>query len=456
MDQTLLRNTSIPKAYFSLALPTVLSMVVTIVYNMADTFFIAQTQNADLVAGVSLCAPVFTLLMAFGNIFGQGGCSLISRLLGRKDEDGIRCVSAFCFYAALLAGAASGLVMLLLRTPLLTLLGANADSISFASDYFVWLAIGAPFVVVSFIQSNLLCSVGRSTQSMIGSVSGSLVNIILDPILISVCGLGAAGAAIATVIGYIATDTFDLLCMVKKCPQFSLHPAHLAGASAFAGQIFGVGIPAALVNLAQSFSMVLVNQALLAYGNNKIAAMGIALKVHSIAFLILVGFSFGGQPLIGYLYGAKDRVRLSELVSFCFRFICGLAAALTLVLTAAAPLLMKLFLNDPVIVSDGTLMLRLQAAGMVFAAVVQIIMILFQATGKTVPAFFLSVSRQGIVFVAVLAVAVRLAGCYGVIAAQAAADLLTAAIAVGLYFTVLRRELSGQVADTDKANLVWR
>ena len=117
---------------------------------------------------------------------------------------------------------------------------------------------------------------------------------------------------------------------------------------------------------------------------------------------------------------------------------------------------MKLFLNDPVIVSDGTLMLRLQAASMVFAAVVQIIMILFQATGKTVPAFFLSVSRQGIVFVAVLAVAVRLAGCYGVIAAQAAADLLTAAIAVGLYFTVLRRELSGQVADTDKANLVWR
>ena len=214
---------------------------------------------------------------------------------------------------------------------------SNADSISFASGYFIWLAIGAPFIVVSFIQSNLLCAVGCSTQSMIGSISGSLVNIILDPILISVCGLGAAGAAIATVIGYIATDIFDLFCMIRKCPQFSLNPPNLTNTSAFMGQIFGVGVPAAMVNLAQSFSMVLVNQALLAYGNDKIAAMGIVLKVYSVAFLFLVGFSFGGQPLIGYLYGAHNRAKLSELILFCFRYICGLTAVLTLVLTIAAP-----------------------------------------------------------------------------------------------------------------------
>lgn len=439
MEEKLNAGVSIPKIYFSLALPNVLSMVVTIFYNMADTYFIAQTQNADLVAGVSLCAPLFTLLMAFGNIFGQGGCSLVSRLLGQKDSGGVRSVSAFCFYAAILTGAVSGAVMLLLRGPILTLLGADVDSFSFASDYYVWLAVGAPFVVVNFVHSNLLRAAGLPTQSMIGSILGAVVNIVLDPILISVCGLGAAGAAIATVIGYVCTVAYFLAAILRRCPMFSLRPAVIP--PAFAGQIFGIGIPAALTNLAQSMSVILVNQALLPYGNDKIAAMGIVMKVSMVAVLVMVAFSFGGQPLIGYLYGAGDMARLRELLRFCLRFVCGLSAAMSAVLILGAPWLTGLFLKDPSIIADGTLMLRFQMAGLIFGAAAQVLMIFFQATGKMGAAFFLSISRQGVLFVAALAVMVPLLHYNGIIAAQFAADIANVGVAVLLYWLSLRREL---------------
>ena len=440
MEERLRAGESIPKIYFSLALPNVLSMVVTIFYNMADTYFIAQTQNADLVAGVSLCAPVFTLLMAFGNIFGQGGCSLVSRLLGQKNESGVRSVSGFCFYAAALTGAVSGAVMLLFRGDILNLLGADANSVAFAAEYYTWLALGAPFVVVNFVHSNLLRAAGLPTKAMIGSILGAVVNIILDPILISAFELGAAGAAIATVIGYVCTVAYFLAVILRSCPIFTLRPSGIS--PAFAGQIFGIGIPAALTNFAQSLSVILLNQALLPYGNDKIAAMGIVMKVSMVAVLVMVAFSFGGQPLVGYLYGAGDLTRLRELLRFCLRFVCGLSAGLSPVLALGAPVFMGLFLKDPAIIQDGTLMLRLQVAGLVFAAAAQVMMIFFQATGKMGAAFFLSISRQGVIFTAVLAVMVPLFHYHGIVAAQLTADVLNVGVTALLYWFSLRRELS--------------
>lgn len=440
MEERLRAGESIPRIYFSLALPNVLSMVVTIFYNMADTYFIAQTQNADLVAGVSLCAPVFTLLMAFGNIFGQGGCSLTSRLLGQKNESGVRSVSSFCFYAAALTGAASGAVMLLFRGGILNLLGADANSAGFASAYYTWLALGAPFVVVNFVHSNLLRAIGLPTKAMTGSILGAVVNIILDPILISGFALGAAGAAIATVIGYVCTVVYFLAVILRSCPQFTLRPSGIS--PAFAGQIFGIGIPAALTNFAQSLSVILLNQALLPYGNDKIAAMGIAMKVSMVAVLVMVALSFGGQPLVGYLYGAGDLARLRELLGFCLRFVCGLSAALSAVLALGAPVFMGLFLKDPSIIQDGTLMLRLQVAGLVFGAGAQVMMIFFQATGKMGAAFFLSISRQGVIFAAVLAVLAPLFHYHGIIATQLMADVLNVGVTALLYRSSLRRELS--------------
>lgn len=269
MERNVFQSQSLSKAYFSLSIPVVLSMVVTIVYNITDTYFIALTQNTDLVAGVSLCAPVFTLLMAFGNIFGQGGSSLLSRLLGKQDKEGVHRVSAFCFYVSIAFGIVSGALMLLLRGPILRLLGANGNTLAYAAPYYTWMAIGAPFVVLSFIHTNLLRSEGMSRESMASTIGGSLVNIILDPVMIFGLRMGSAGAAIATVLGYVFTDLYCLWVVLRRSKALSVDIRKWRISVGDMGQIFGIGTAAALTNLMQSLALVLMNQNLLPFGSDK-------------------------------------------------------------------------------------------------------------------------------------------------------------------------------------------
>lgn len=440
MEPKLFQESNIAKAYIRLSLPLVFSMVVTLIYNLADTYFVAQTNDTNLVAGVSLGMPVFTLLMAIGNIFGQGGSSLISRLLGQKDANGVRRVSSFCFYGTIFTGVVIAVAMMAFRMPLLYVIGADAETISHASDYYTCLAIGAPVIMLSFIHSNLLRAEGMSKESMAGTVSGAVVNIVLDPIFISVLGLGASGAAIATVIGYLFADIFFVVIVAKKSGMLSMNLKEIKIPAEYMGQILGIGIPASITNLMQSVSVVLVNHFLLPFGNDKIAAMGIVLKVNMIALLLLIGFAFGGQPLFGYYYGSGDKKRLSELLHFCLRFISVIAAALTAIVFLAAPFLMACFMENESIVQDGTVMLRWQVITMVFVGIVLLMTIIFQSTGKVAGSFILSVSRQGIVFLIVLVIAYSTLGYTGILLSQAVADVLTTLIALVLF----KKQLYGE------------
>jgi len=436
METSVLESENIPRAYFTLSIPVVLSLVITIVYNITDTYFIALTNNTDLVAGVSLCAPVFTLLMGFGNIFGQGGSSLISRLMGQKDEENLNRVSSFCFYAAIAFGAASAAVLLLLRMPILTLLGADSFTLQYALSYFTWFSLGAPFVTLSFIHSNLLRAEGMAKESMAATVSGSVVNIILDPLFIFGLGMGAAGAAIATVIGYMFTDIYAYVIVRKKSRVLSTAVKNWRISGTLAAQIFAIGTSAALSNLTQSFCLILTNQQLLGYGNDKIAAMGIVQKISMIVMLVIVGFSFGAASLVGYTFGKGDEHRMKKLLSFVLRFLCSAALVLSALMYVLAPTAVGLFLSDAELIDTGALMLRAQLIGMVFMAVVLFLTVFFQATGKALPALILALSRQGVVFAIVLFAAVRIAGFTGILYSQFAADLLSAILAVYLFMRV--------------------
>ena len=420
------------RTYFKMALPSVFGLMVSVVYNLADTFFIAQSNDTALIAGVSLCAPVFTALMAFGNIYGQGGSSLISRLLGQDDREGTGRVSSFCFYVALTTGVVLAALMMLFRVPLLGILGATAETMPHAEAYYTVLAIGAPATVLNFIHSNLVRCEGMATQSMIGSIGGTVINIILDPILITTVGWGAGGAAIATIVGYLCSDLYFLWLLHKKsrCLSVKLSQCHVTGREL--QQILGVGVTAALSNLMQSLTVIVMNQFLLPYGNDKIAAMGIASKVSMIAQLVLVGFSFGGIPLFGYLYGAKKLDVMRKLIRFCLTFLVSIAAVLSLILCLNSGALMRLFVQDAGMIATGAQMLRWQVCTAAFGGVVLLLTVLFQATGKIVPSFLLSISRQGVVFLLALVVCVHLFQYQGVLMAQAVADILSAALALGL------------------------
>lgn len=444
MENELFEKSPVPKAYFKFALPVVLSMVVSLVYNMVDTYFIAQTGNTNLVAGVSLSAPVFTLMIALGDIFGLGGSSVISRLFGeKKDEDGKR-LSIFCFYAAIVCGIVVMAVMMMLREPILYALGADAATFSYASGYYTYIVLGAPFIILSFTPSNLLRTEGFATASMTGSILGAVVNMILDPVFISVLGLGAAGAAIATVIGNIFADAFYVWFLLKKSRRLSINPAGFHIHIAEVGQILAIGIPASITNFMQSIGIALTNRSLLPYGNDKVAAMGIVMKVNLIAVLVLVGFAFGAQPLIGYNYGAKNHARLKEILRFSYGFECCTAAVLAGALSLAAPAMIGIFMQDKSIIEVGVPMLRMQQTGMVFTAVVLVTTCTFQSAGKAVGAFLLSVSRQGVLFAIVLLAASKAFAYQGVLMAQPVSDLLTAVMAVILFEILIRRPIGSE------------
>ncbi len=421
------------KSYFKLALPLALGMMVSLIYNLADTYFVAMTDNTNLIAGVSLCTPLFNALMAFGNIFGQGGSSLVSRKLGSQDFDGTRRVSSFCFWCAAAVGILLAFITVVFRTPILQLLGATEETLSYASDYYTVMAVGSPIMVLSFVHSNLIRCEGLSTEGMISTIGGAVINIILDPLFIFTFGMGAFGAALATIIGNACSVIYCFFIVVKKCRAFSVKPSFCKINKNELGSIVGVGCTAALANLMSSVTMAINNQYLLPYGNDKIAALGISFKVNMIPTMIITGLAFGGVPLFGYIYGSGDKKLLGKLLKFCTVFLCGVSLVISLVIFAFSNSFIGLFLSDKELISIGSEMLRFQCFTTVFMAVVLLLTVVFQALGKVVPAFVLSISRQGVVFLAAIVVCAKLFGYTGVIMSQAVADVLSAIITLILF-----------------------
>jgi len=439
MENELFEHAPVPKAYFTMALPVVMGMVVNLVYNIVDTFFIARTQNAQLVAGVSLCAPIFTLMIALGDIFGLGGSSLISRLFGeKKDEEGKR-ASGFCFYAAILCGVLVTILLLLLKTPVLHLLGATDETIGYAGQYYQYLALGAPFIIVALTPGNLIRTEGLALQSMAATILGAVVNIILDPVFIFGLNMGAGGAAIATVIGNAASVVLLVYFVRTKSRKLTVSPKNIRISGAAVASILAIGIPASVTNIMQSFGIALTNRFLAGYGTEKVAAMGIAMKVNMIVVLVMVGFAFGAQPLLGYNYGAGNKKRLREFIRFDLMVEIGFAIVCALVLALLAPQFVRLFMKDESIVQTGSLMLRCLLISSPMIAVVLVFTTLFQAEGKALFALILSISRQGVIFACCIVVLKMLLGYMGVICAQAVSDVITGVIALALYWKSMRK-----------------
>ena len=439
MENELFEKTKVSKAYMTLALPVVLGMVVSLIYNMVDTFFIARTGNTALIAGVSLGTPIFTLMIALGDIFGVGGSSVISRLFGKKEYEDGRRISVFCFYAAIAVGIAVSIILLAAKQPILGLLGCDETTWQYAGDYYQWIALGAPFIILQLTPNNLLRTEGFAKASMIGTMLGAVVNIILDPIFIYTLGMGAAGAAIATVIGNICGGIFYVIFMIKKCRYLSVDFRKLKMTGAEVLAVLAIGIPASVTNFMQSIGVTLTNRFLQPYGTDKVAAMGIALKIIMISVLVMVGFAFGGQPLVGYNYGAKNEKRLKNILKFAYLFEMGLGLLFTILMCIFAPQIIKVFMDKPDIITNGAMMLRFQQIGMTFMSVSLISTCVCQAVGNAGGAFVLSISRQGVIYVLALFIMSNVFGYTGVLVSQACSDVVTALIAAVIMLKIMKK-----------------
>ncbi len=432
MDK-LFENTSIKSAYFILALPVVMSMAVTIIYNMVDTFFVAKTGNPNLVAGVSQGAPIFTLMIAIGDIFGLGGSSVISRLFGKRRDKTARYVSGYCFYASITCGLVVTALMFIFQTPVLRMLGASPATWKYAREYYLVIAGGATFIIFGLSPNNILRTEGLATQAMIASITGTGINVVLNPIFIFTCGLGAAGSALATVVSNVIADVLMVYYLRTKSKKLttSIHETKISGK--LQREIYAIGVPASVTNIMVTFATALTNRYLIAYGANSVAAMGIAMKVNTVIVMVMVGFAFGAQPLIGYTYGARDERRFRETLRFDLSVVAGLALVLTVLMMVFAPQIIRLFMRDPEIVREGTGMLRWLASSTTIAGIIMVLTTTFQSMGKATPAFWLSFSRQGLSFLIAIVVLSHFFGYTGVLAAQTCADVLTLVLAAFLY-----------------------
>jgi putative MATE family efflux protein len=448
----------IPKAVFTLALPTMLSMLVTIFYNMADTFFVGQTNDPNQVSAVSLTTPIFTMIMAMGNVFGIGGSSFISRALGQGNKHKVKNISSFCFYASIVAGILVSIVFTIFMEQILTLIGSSPDTIDYARSYLKYLFYGTVFIVVSFAFGNIVRGEGNAKVSMVGMMIGTIVNIVLDPIMILGLNMGVIGASLATVIGNVCSVIFYLVYLLKGNTILSISPRDFA-IKRIIGGVLLIGIPASLNNLLMALSNIVLNRYLYSYGDSAIAGMGVAMKANMLVVMLQLGLGMGIQPLIGYNFGARNFTRMKSVMKFAMVVNVVIGTVLSAVYLLFTKDVITIFIKDESVVEYGVQMLRALMLSGFLIGIMFVFSFSFQAMGKALPSLILSISRQGFVFLPIVAIGSKLLGLKGIIYAQPIADLVSLVIALVMFIiisrqmkredaleeTILQRDLSNKV-----------
>ncbi len=452
-DKTLVfSDYKIPKAVATLALPSMMGMLINVVYNLADTFFVGQTGDSNQVAAVSVAMPVFLFLLAVGNLFGVGGCAFISRSLGEGKKEKIKTISSFCIYTGLMVSVVLGVLFILFKKPLLYLVGASDNTIGYACDYLFWVAVGAPSVVVSIVASNLVRGEGAAKDSMIGMVVGQVVNIVLDPVFILNSGdklfgislplgfgLGVKGAAIATVLGNVVSVLYFLVYFIKGGSILSITPSRYSAKNGIAKGVVSVGVPAALNNLLMSLSNIVINMFLSRYGDYAVAAMGVAMKANMLVVMLQIGLAQGIQPLIGYCYGSHNFTRMRKSIRFGMMCNVIIGATVTAFYIVFRRSVIGVFIDDEAVIEYGVKMLTALMVPGTLLGIMFIINFAFQGMGKGAQSLILAGSRQGLVYLPMLLIMNYFVGLEGIIWAQPVADLVSIAIAVIMFTSTMNK-----------------
>ncbi len=442
-NKELFEDAPVAKAVSVMAVPTIITMLVVVIYNMADTFFIGQTNDAMQVAAVSLATPVFLVLMALGNLFGIGGSSAISRALGEKRTERARQISSFCCYGSLGLGVIMAAVFLIAMNPILNMIGASENTIGYARQYLTYVSFGGPFIMFGTAFGNILRGEGAAKESMIGNMIGTVTNIVLDPVMILGFGWGVAGAAIATVIGNMAACVFYLIYFLRKKSSLSIRLSDFKAGDRIATGVMAIGIPASLNNILMSFANIVLNNVLASYGDNPVAAMGVAMKANMLVVMLQIGLCAGIQPLIGYNYGARNIKRLRQVYRFTGLCAVVMGTILTIVMVVAKEGIIRAFIDDAAVVEAGIgMMIALQISGPVIGILFLNINTL-QGMGKALPSLILTICRQGLVFVPMVFLLNAVFGLNGVIFAQGVADYVSIILSTVICFTILRKTERG-------------
>lgn len=433
----------IPKAVAALALPCVLSNIVNVIYNMADTYFVSLMEDTNATAAVSITMPVFLFFVAFGNIFGVGGSAYISRSLGEGKREKVKQISSFCVFSSIGAGVLLLSLILIFINPLVSGLGASAGAVSeYSRDYLKYIALGGPLIVTSITASNLIRGEGAAKESMIGMMIGTVTNIILDPVMILIFDMGVGGAAIATVIGNLASVVYYAFYLIRGNSILSCNPKRFYAGDRIAANVIPIGVPAAINNILMSLSNIILNNLMKDYGEAAVAALGIAMKVNMLIVFVQMGMGMGIQPLIGYSFGAKNIKRLKGTIKFtilCTVIFGTILSVLYFIFTSS---IINLFNgeNDPLVTEYGVKILRALIITGPFIGIMFAFNFAFQGMGKPIPSLVLSLGRQGLIFLPVVIIMNRIFAFDGIIYAQPAADLICVVLSAIMFVVIVSKQ----------------
>lgn len=438
-DLDIFRSMPVGRAVLKNAIPAMAAMLMVLVYNLADTFFIGQTHNDILVAAVSLATPVFLIFMAVGSIFGIGGTSVISRALGQGRREYARQVCSFCMWSCVVVGVALSALFLLGMEQILALVGASADTWEPTKTYLTIVAFCGPFVLIANCYNNILRAEGQSTRAMMGQVIGNLTNVVLDPLMILTFGWGIAGAAIATVLGNVVGTGYYILYFLRGSSTLSVSPRDFRARGGVCTGVLAIGIPASLGSLLMSVSQIVVNGRMAGYGDMALAGIGVAMKATMITGMLCIGFGQGVQPLLGYCVGAGLKERFEKVMRFSLWFALGLSAAMTAACYLLTDQIVGAFLTDSAAYAYAVQFVHILLTTSILFGIFYVFANALQAMGAATAALVVNLSRQGFIYIPALFLLELLLGAQGLAWAQPVADVLSTLLVAGLYARNVRR-----------------
>lgn len=438
MNKKMMGNTAIfeasPwKAIASLSIPSLISILVMMLYNMADMYFVGWLGDVSQVAAVSLAMPVFTIMMAISTMIGNGGCTKIAQSLGMNDEETVREYTALCFWSSIVFGAVLTVLVFVFRAPLLRFLGTNADTFEHTSSYLLFLAAGAPVILLNHSLGGMFRGEGLVKVGLLGHMISTVSNIILDPIFIIGLKMGVGGAAIATVLGNVLAVIYFLVyrqthmksCILEMNPGFARDMHKLA-------DILALGLPNAISSLLSGFAGTFSNRLLVAYGTSAVAAMAAASKGTMVITMVQMGICMGVQPLLAYCYGGQKWDRLKAIVMRVLLLTLSCGIGLTGLIFIFRRNVIELFIHDAAVVELGIQFTNYMLIMCPFIGIYYLSSNFLQASGNAAGASLSSAMRQGLLLIPLLYIMNAIMGMNGLPASHAVADFISIVVTAGM------------------------
>ena len=414
-----------------LAIPCIASMLVTSLYNMADTFFVGMMDSNAATGAVGVVFSMMAIIQALGFFFGQGSGNYISRELGKKNYAEASNMAATGFYSAIFAGLAMCILGLIFLEPLSYLLGSTPTILPYTKQYLSVILIGAPWMTASIVLNNQLRFQGSATYAMVGIVSGAVLNIALDPLFIFTFDMEVAGAGLATIISQLIGCT--------RGGNIKISIRHFRLKWHYFVNIFKGGLPSMVRQSIASVATICLNHAAGNLGNDAlIAAMGVVQRIVMFGASAMIGFGQGFQPFCGFNYGARLYDRVKKGFWFCVKWAFVFLAGVSILAAIFAEDLVGIFRNDPDVIRYGAFALRMQCLSFPLHSFIVMSNMMQQVTGKTVPATFMAMARQGVFYIPLILVLPLFLDVMGIQIAQAVSDTLTFLCAIPIQLYILK------------------